>query len=111
MSVPIFFDPCPVPAKVYAERMGVTLETLVLMHVKGDFRALEKIGRNWFVMPARVIQLSLDGDSQEGRAVDGDVEGEGAGLLRSHGGGSRAEEVRGGKAGLSGADGYSNPLD
>ena len=76
MSVPIFFDPCPIPAELYAERMGIRIETLVALHLRGEFRALEKIGKSWFVLPARVIQLSLNGDSEEGRQVSGGLQGQ-----------------------------------
>ena len=111
MAAPIFFDPCPVPAKTYAERMGVSEETLVLMHLRGDFKALEKIGKKWFVLPARVIQLSLDnGDTQEGRAVSGGLprpDGEDSDGLRVHergGGKQKADRAPRDKGG------WVNPL-
>ena len=73
MAAPFTFDPTPVPIKDYAARMGKTEETLVLLHLKGEFPALRKIGRDWYVLPASVVRMSFDGDEAEGREMEGDV--------------------------------------
>ena len=70
--VPLFFDPTPIPVKQYAERMGKSPETLILLHLNGQFPCLEKIGRDWYVLPVKVVKLSLDGD-EAGQSVEGDL--------------------------------------
>ena len=76
MSAPfvVHIDPTPIPAKKAAENMGVTVETLILRHARGEFPALFKNGRRWYVNPQILLQLG-HGDTDEGRKVEGDMGG------------------------------------
>jgi hypothetical protein len=54
--ITIHIEPFPIPVKLVAERMGETVESLILKHLRGEL-PLFKIGRKWYANPLSLLEL------------------------------------------------------